>query len=102
MNKSYSDKLKDPRWQKRRLLLLESAGFKCESCGDTEETLHVHHVYYEKDRDPWDYPIEAYLTLCSKCHKKWHNIKEGIDMALMKVDVDQLNLILGIVIQLKM
>lgn len=98
----YSEKLKDPRWQKKRLLMLQSANFRCQSCGETEDTLHVHHVYYEKDRDPWDYPNEVYMVLCDKCHEKWHNLKWGLDRSLCMMTVDQLQKIVGIVVQLSM
>lgn len=43
---SYSEKLKDPRWQKKRLEVMESNEFCCEMCGDNESTLHVHHKEY--------------------------------------------------------
>ena len=89
-NKSYSEKLKDPRWQKKRLAVLNSSGFRCESCGDTEDTLHVHHVYYEKDVDPWNYPDEAYMVLCDRCHTKWHEMKGYIERCLTHVTVDHL------------
>jgi len=35
MKKSdYSKKLKDPRWQKKRLKIFKSDKFKCKICGD--------------------------------------------------------------------
>jgi hypothetical protein len=99
---TYSDKLKDPRWQKCRLEILKRDGFKCQSCGDTEEELTVHHVYYEKDIDPWDYPDETYMTLCKKCHDKWHRLKYAMDRSLCHVDIDQLNHLQAIIVMLKM
>lgn len=66
--KSYSDKLKSPEWQKKRLEILERDAWQCQCCGDTEETLQVHHLYYEKDNDPCDYPDESLITLCVHCH----------------------------------
>ena len=30
----YSEKLKDPRWQKKRLEILERDNFRCQYCGD--------------------------------------------------------------------
>lgn len=101
-NKTYSELLKDPKWQKKRLEMLQSSGFKCESCGDTEETLHIHHVYYEKDCLPWDYPDNAYLVLCSRCHEKWHTNVEFLQKSLCKMTVDQLNEIVTIITQFKM
>ena len=31
-------------------------------------SFHVHHLWYESGRDPWDYPDEALVSLCSDCH----------------------------------
>ena len=66
---SYSDKLKDPRWQKMRLKVLERDGFICQGCCDTETTLHVHHNIYEYGKDPWEYDIKDLITLCESCHE---------------------------------
>lgn len=65
---TYADKLKDPRWQRLRLEILERDGFKCRWCYSEDKTLHVHHKYYISGREPWQYPPEAYLTLCLDCH----------------------------------
>jgi hypothetical protein len=65
---TYSEKLKDPRWQKKRLEILSRDGFACQRCYDDESTLHVHHRRYIPGRDPWDYPPEMLVTLCAKCH----------------------------------
>lgn len=68
--KSYSEKLKDPRWQKKRLEILERDGWACQGCYDTEKTLHVHHGYYESGLEPWAYLSESLITLCEECHFK--------------------------------
>lgn len=67
--RSYSEKLKDPRWQKVRLLVLERAGWKCESCEAAEQTLHVHHGYYDRAKEPWEYPTDTLWCLCEDCHE---------------------------------
>lgn len=70
IKKTYSELLKDPRWQKMRLKILERDEFTCRHCGGTDETLHVHHKYYENGNLPWEYPTEALVTLCEPCHKE--------------------------------
>lgn len=65
----YSEKLRDPRWQKRRLRIMERDNWRCQVCFDDESTLHVHHVWYA-GRDPWDGPDEALITLCHECHEQ--------------------------------
>lgn len=67
----YSEKLKDPRWQKIRLKVLERDDFKCVFCGDDKSTLHVHHSVYFGN-NPWDTPSECLDTLCKDCHEFIH------------------------------
>jgi tetratricopeptide (TPR) repeat protein len=66
----YQDKLHNPMWQKKRLEVLENANWRCQVCGNVKEELQVHHSYYEKNRDPWDYPNSTLLALCKSCHEK--------------------------------
>lgn len=69
MVKSYSDKLQDRRWQKRRLEELERAQWVCEWCNcDDKTTLYVHHWVYVKD--PWQAPKGTLTVLCKPCHGK--------------------------------
>ena len=67
---NYSEKLKYPRWQKKRLEIFQRDEFKCQSCGNTEKTLAVHHRIYLRGKDPWDYPNELLITLCCVCHEE--------------------------------
>lgn len=70
MNKEYLEVLKDPRWQRKRLEILNRDGFACQKCGNTQQTLAIHHREYLSGRYPWDYPGELLITLCQKCHEK--------------------------------
>ena len=63
---SYSDKLKDPRWQKKRLEVLNRDNFTCKLCGDSETELHIHHVEYKGE--PWEQDLDKLDTLCKHCH----------------------------------
>jgi hypothetical protein len=67
---NYLEKLKDPRWQKKRLGIFERDEWTCQSCCSDENTLTVHHKYYIPDREPWDYPDDLLITLCEDCHKE--------------------------------
>lgn len=67
--KTYSEKLLDPRWQKKRLEILSRDNFTCVKCGDEKETLHIHHIEYKKGLDPWDYENDKLTTLCVLCHR---------------------------------
>lgn len=83
--KTYAEKLKDPRWQKCRLKILERDNFTCKHCLDTELTLHVHHLAYTKNTEPWEYPDENFITLCSVCHDIWHMRKTELEKMLISV-----------------
>ena len=64
------ERLQDPRWQRKRLGVLERAGWKCEGCGTGEVNLQVHHGFYEREAMPWEYPDAALYCLCDHCHEK--------------------------------
>lgn len=76
MAKSYSDKLKDPRWQKKRLKILERDNWACRFCDDTEETLHVHHLSYEGKKYPWEVSDDSLITYCETCHSVIEDAKK--------------------------
>jgi len=81
---TYSEKLKDPRWQKKRLEILERDNYTCTGCGidgrykDKESGLmdycemHIHHIKYKKNAMPWEYDDDELTTLCYACHKRLH------------------------------
>jgi hypothetical protein len=61
-----SDSYKNPKWQKKRLQILDRDGWKCVACGDEDSTLHVHHREYSGE--PWEVDDKSLQTLCEKCH----------------------------------
>lgn len=63
----YAEKLKDPRWQKKRLKIFERDGWACVRCKDSESSLQVHHKKYFGE--PWECPDEHLETLCESCHE---------------------------------
>lgn len=75
---SYADKLRDPRWQKKRLEIMERDGFACRECGDKDSPLNVHHGYYARGRSPWEYPDEHLKTLCEECHREHEESREEL------------------------
>ncbi len=69
---AYLQKLRDPRWQRKRLEVMQRDRFACRMCGDSQSTLNVHHVFYTRGADPWDYPDTALVTTCESCHEELH------------------------------
>jgi hypothetical protein len=76
--KTYYQKLQDPRWQKLRLEAMQKADFCCESCFDSKSTLNVHHKDYIKGREPWEYGLTQLSVLCETCHKEHHSKTDPI------------------------
>lgn len=87
---TYSEKLKDQRWQKKRLQLLEASGWRCEHdfCANANEkpTLNVHHRIYLRGVDPWDYEDWAYQVVCDECHPIVQSQMEEAHKALAKFE----------------
>lgn len=67
ITKTYSELLKDPRWQRKILEVFQRDNFCCLMCGSNEHTLHVHHEKYCKN--PWDVSEDHLKTLCFRCHE---------------------------------
>ena len=85
---TYSQLLKDPRWQKVRLKKLDAVGWHCERCYDDETMLSVHHKHYVKGRMPWEYPEHELAVLCQPCHEIEHEEKEERSALLASLHMD--------------
>lgn len=69
---SYLGDLKNPKWFKKRNLILKRDKYSCTVCG-AKLNLQVHHTfYYKKPIKPWEYPNNSLLTLCFDCHNNYH------------------------------
>ena len=64
----YAEKLRDPRWQQKRLEMMERDGFRCRHCEDESKELHVHHTVYCNGNDPWEVDSSTLICLCKTCH----------------------------------
>lgn len=83
----YSTKLKSPKWQRKRLEIFQRDNFTCTSCGESDETLHVHHEKYV-GANPWDTPSEFLKTVCHQCHGLIEQIKNSFEpgITILKID----------------
>lgn len=73
---NYRDLLRDPKWQKKRLKIMERDNFQCQFCKSEINTLVVHHKKYINGRKPWEYDNEWLTTLCIYCHNHIHSHKD--------------------------
>lgn len=75
----YSEQIKSPKWQKRRLDILNRDNFTCQICGCKDKTLHVHHTIYIPGRNIWEYEDNQLVTLCEDCHSEEHTLSNFVD-----------------------
>lgn len=92
---SYSDRLKDPRWQRRRLEILNRADFACETCESSDKTLHVHHKLYRKGAMPWEYDDHELEALCVDCHDNTEHWRSLLAAAVARLDTCDLETLVG-------
>ena len=82
---TYAEKLKHPKWQKKRLEIMQRDNFKCVYCGDTETTLNVHHLKYAGK--PWEANDDALITVCEDCHREIERRKRrGYTDKILKIE----------------
>lgn len=84
----YREQIKSPKWQKRRLEILQRDDFTCQICGNKDKTLHVHHATYIPDRSIWEYPDEMLITLCEDCHEIEHKLGLAISDLIKQLNED--------------
>lgn len=91
----YKEKLEDARWKARRREILDMDGHRCLLCGEKDEillghhaVLNVHHLRYEKGKEPWEYPDSDLVTLCHKCHGTIHELGIELEARKSKISSD--------------
>jgi len=65
-----------------RLKIMERDGFACRKCAAKDKTLHVHHSFYTKGVEPWQYQEESLVTLCNECHSEVERVTDNCKWAL--------------------
>jgi hypothetical protein len=84
---TYAEKLKDPRWQKKRLEIFQRDQFRCMECFSDEKSLQVHHKAY-KGKDPWDTPNDFLITYCEGCHKNEEEKLKALGEKFIKIMIN--------------
>lgn len=82
---TYSELLRDPKWQEMRLRIMERDGFRCVNCRRKEITLNVHHGCYHRGYKPWEYDPDTLWTLCEDCHSKISDRMEAINECIARI-----------------
>lgn len=71
MRNEYRMMLSDYRWKNFRERVFNYHKKQCKCC-NSDKGLQVHHLFYEKNKKPWEYDVETVVPLCADCHRKIH------------------------------
>lgn len=93
-NNSFWAQYRDPRWQRKRLEVMEEDDFKCACCGSQDKSLNVHHITYPKGRPIWE--AIGLVTLCEDCHRIQHHVIDELKSAISRCDKESLKLLLEV------
>jgi 5-methylcytosine-specific restriction endonuclease McrA len=69
----FADYRMQPEWQARRSATLARAGYRCQTCGENDVRLDVHHNSYERYGEENTFDL---IVLCDRCHELFHGIVE--------------------------
>jgi 5-methylcytosine-specific restriction endonuclease McrA len=70
---NYRDQLLEDKWKMLRERRMNVDWYLCQKCM-TSKHLQVHHRYYIDGFKAWEYPLQALITLCDRCHKLEHDL----------------------------
>ena len=87
---SYAQKLKDPRWTRRKTQILTRDDFTCQECQRSDRPLHIHHEFYLRAHEPWEYKDEWLVTLCEVCHENREKSIEALHQSLLGCSTGEL------------
>lgn len=73
--KAYYLELDETAWHKKRKEILQRDNYRCQLCDKADTILQVHHKRYLDDLKAWEYPNNLLITLCKRCHYKFHDAK---------------------------
>lgn len=95
MSADYAQMLKDPRWQRRRLEILQRDEFRCQGCWADDKTLHVDHRRYNWGHPPWDVDDDDLQTVCEDCHATLTRLRKLVRSAVPVLDQGELGALVG-------
>lgn len=91
MAKKFIKFYKHENWHKYSEEVKARDGYCCTKCQRSAEevNLHAHHTYYVSGQKPWEYPLEACVTLCAGCHAREHDLIEPTNEWIL-IDINDL------------
>lgn len=90
----YLKQIQHPKWQRKRLEILNRDNFTCQLCGEKEKLLDVHHLIYFSGNMIWEYDNELLITLCNdKCHKEIEELRKIIALISLQVIKRKIDLV---------
>jgi len=84
---NYLELLERQEWKNKRLEILQRDTYQCQVCLNKNVVLQVHHTYYKKNKNPWEYPNYSLITLCEFCHERVHHLLNNKENTYYNISV---------------
>lgn len=68
----YRQLLQTDEWRKFSENVRQNYGGCCNVCKRRTGPTHVHHLFYDPNRLPWEYATSDVVLLCQVCHEQLH------------------------------
>lgn len=68
----YAKKLDTAEWRNFSERIRKESGNFCQCCKRANLSTQVHHIFYDSERQPWEYQRDEVVLLCAGCHKAIH------------------------------
>lgn len=105
MANDFWERYKHPKWQEKKASIIARDGWICqrcyEDCRKTGKTVHVHHGYYRRNADPWEYPEDTLFTLCEDCHETVGDAKHDVHLEVARFGPHNLESLVGLLVALR-
>lgn len=101
MTELFFEKYKNPKWQRKRLEIFEKRNFQCEVCGSKSKMLTIHHGYYEKDYEPWDYNDDTLWCCCESCHEEAQAELRDLKYQMAKINPNNYGELMSALVELQ-
>jgi hypothetical protein len=72
--------MQNPKWEHFRQQVFAAKGAACEECGRVDG-LEIHHPYYRRGRDPWQYGTNEVRVLCGEHHEAAAKLEDSAMLA---------------------
>lgn len=69
----YKEKLQSQEWRDFSRAAKENANYACQMYKRGKVRLNLHHLFYDLNKEPWEYEPQDVVVICEGCHNEIHD-----------------------------